>query len=396
MPTCRGQEGSLAATVMKKEELTTAALYAAHWQYVYHLLPSYGIPLGRRWDAAQDLAQTVWLTVLERLPTYSPELHKTPRAWLTGIVRRCAANHRRKLQRRREDLVQDAAELVLQPGLDPEQSAMLATLDQAVRNPERYEAFLLRYRHGLSITEIAAVTGATESAVEWRIRMAKKELERADETDEANEADEIKKSRAFLGLGSLEALSDALQPKPLPPEMGQELWDRLAPHMGGSAGPSPSHPPRAPAGGVVLAKGALVALLVGAFLMGGATGVGGLLAWQRSRSGARAVVEETPAGLAPGAAVSNAPLAVAVAQESGPAEASSSAPAAPSLPWAPSTRSDTGSSKRLLLQMRRASQAGNFALVLALADEHARDFPALDVTARERERAEARRRMSQR
>ena len=36
-----------------------------------------------------------------------------------------------------------------------------------------------------------------------------------------------KKSRAFLGYGSMEALAKALKPRPIPAEVGARLWKKI-------------------------------------------------------------------------------------------------------------------------------------------------------------------------
>ena len=58
---------------------------------------------------------------------------------------------------------------------------------RAIRDVDRREALILQVRCGLSIEEIAAATGATESAVEWRLRMAKKDLEDDDDKKKKKE-----------------------------------------------------------------------------------------------------------------------------------------------------------------------------------------------------------------
>src|SRR5262245_30673107 len=79
------------------DPLTPEALYRERWRYVLRVLPGFGI-----WGKADiwDVAQTVWLTVHQRIESYDPAIYKTPRAWLTGIAWRCALRHRRSWRRR--------------------------------------------------------------------------------------------------------------------------------------------------------------------------------------------------------------------------------------------------------------------------------------------------------
>ena len=395
----------------KRAATKTAAFYADHWRYVRHLLPSYGIPA----EALKDLSQTVWTTAHERITSYDAAIHKTPRAWLTGIVRRCAANYRRTVRRRPEVLTEDPGALVAARGLNPEQAALLGTLRQAIPDEDRRETLILQVRHGLSIEEIAAATGATVSAVEWRLRMAKQELEDDD--------DDKKKSRAFLGFGSLEALAEALRPGPIPDEVGAEDWKEIAerirqresgerPDTSDSDPPTSTIPPPpvvpalAPIGqtaaALTLTKATLGGIVAAAFVVGAVAGIGGLLAWQaydsarKERPSLAAPMGEAQAMEAPcpptAASVTAAPPGSATSRSS------SSSTAAP--PGSATSRSSTaaaaGSSMRLILQMRHAAAVGNFTAVLTLTEEHARTFPTTDVDEREDMRRTALQRLGRR
>lgn len=414
--------------------LTAQALYAERWRYVFRLLPAYGI-----WnrEEARDVAQTVWVTVVARIETYDTATHKTPKAWLTGIVRRCAANHRRESKLRAVEVpVEDPAAQIAAPGLDPEEATLLRTLEQAIRDEDRREALVLQLRHGLTVQEIAAVQGVSEDVVERRLHMARNELK-----DEGEE----KKSGAFLGFGSLEALAEALQPrKPIPDEEGERLWERVAEQVRrqetDGAGlqneplspPSPSLPPlasvpalapAAPGGVLTLTKGMFAVLLAGAFFGGAGTGAGGVLAWQAyearrdalDRQGthpprwAAAITADssvtaatvTSRTAAAGTSSSAAPSSPSTEAASSPAAASKESVAAAagararvrSSSEAPSGPGELAASHLWILRMRRAAQAGNFALVLALAEQHTRRFGEAHVSEREAERIGALRRL---
>lgn len=424
--------------------LTTQALYDEHWRYLLRLLPSFGI-WGRQ--AVCEVAQEVWLTVHRRVHSFDPAVHRTPRAWLTGITWRCAANYRRAWQRRNR-LFSEDPEAVLgalaAPGLNPEEAALLRTLEQAVPDEDQRQAFLLQACHGLTVAEIAAVQGVSETRMERRLTMARKHLQ-----GDGEEADEPKLG-AFLGFGSLEALAEALRPKrPIPDEVGAELWQRIEerirqqgngdahPDDEPQSGPSSSHPPvaaapaPAPAGQgaatLALTKGTLAILLAGAFVTGNVTGA----AWQASRAedapevitleiprpfaarGGAAAREGAPAAAAgPALAASHDPVTPPAARPAARASlrtarsqtGTAAILAAGAMPSArasgtaapPAARSSPGSavaSKLLILQMRRAADAGNDPLVLALADEHARRFDARQAAERETERIRALRRL---
>jgi len=381
------------------ERARTAALYAAHCRYVRNLLPIYGIPAG----AQRDLAQSIWMTVQERIASYDAAIYQTPRAWLTGIVRRCAANYRRKLKRHSpEVLTEDPGALVAAPGLDPEQAALLGTLRQAIGDAERCEAFILQVHRGLSIEEIAAATGVTVSAVEWRLRMAKQDLE----------DDDGKKGRAFLGFGSFEALAEALRPKPIPDELGADEWEEwkeIARRIDAgekpdvsdsepppsSIPPSPAVPALAPSGttatAAAISKGTIGSLVVVAFFVGALAG--GLLARQAHEQPPSVPMEglylATAAPLAAAPPDTAPPRSWASTTAGGTTASTTSTRATPAGSVTSPSGAPASASLRLLLQMRHAAEVGNFAAVLTFADEHARAFPTTDATEREHERRQA-------
>jgi RNA polymerase sigma factor (sigma-70 family) len=379
---------------------TTEDLYAEHWQYVLDLVSSYGIDTNDQ----HDVAQTVWQNVHARIASYDPDQHETPRAWLAGFVRRCAANQRRTTRRKPEVLSAEPAALSRARGLDPEEWEIVQTaLWKAIRNDERREAFVLHIRFGLTIAEIAMATGVLETTVSFRLRMAKHDL-KADSAEKSTRAD------AFLGFGTLEALTEAIRPKPRPFEEGAELWNRIAEQIRreeeeadagrdrSPSSPAPAVPalpalvPSAPASKavVMLTKTKLAALVAGVFASGIATGAGGLLAWQahdaaRSRREAHALEARPmePSPMPTQAAPEPAPSSLAAAR---PAAGSSTA-ARPAPDGAAAAMADD--SQRLILRMQRAAQTASFATVLDLADEHARRFSGEQVRERETQRIEA-------
>jgi len=323
---------------------------------------------------------------------------------ITGIVRRVAANHRHKVARNVEDGSADIEEVAQPYGLDPESAAMLRALDQSVPDPERREAFVLHYFFEHTIAEIAVITGASEHTVERRITMANKDLRR---DDDETPRDKKRRAGAFLGFGTLEAMVAAWRPKPVPPEVGERLWQRLAPRMGPAA-PPPTNPPPASPGGVVLAKGVMAGLLVGALVVGPATGVGGVLAWQTWRPTREVcAVVEAPArapvapalvdfGAEPAGVVASVPTSAPMPSTS---SATRAAPPRRLASARPVTAPDPGSSRRLLLRIRSAAEAAENAdgwkLVLELVEAHAQKFPGLDAVDRDTERALALRQLRQ-
>src|SRR5262245_43661205 len=122
--------------VSTEAAVTTVALYAELWEFVFQLLPSFGV-FG---PDQEDVAQTVWKSVHGQIATYDPA-RQSARAWIAGFVRKCAANYRRTRDRHPESPAADPAAGVAAPGLNPEQYALLRTLEQAVPDEEQREAF---------------------------------------------------------------------------------------------------------------------------------------------------------------------------------------------------------------------------------------------------------------
>ncbi len=420
----------LAGPASGPRERTIAELYAEHWAYVLELLPSFGVSA----QDAEDVAQTAWMHVHRRRDSYDAATHKTRRAWITGFVQRCAANHRRT-QRRERAALEEPGDQVSASGLDPEQATILRDLHRMIPNDEQREALLLQVRHGLSIAEIAAVQEVTESAVGWRLGMARKALKSGDDT---------KKSRAFLGFGSLEALTEALKPRPIPPEVGERQWQEIeerirqeeasSPRDTDAPPPSSSQPTAAAlptqASPTAPALGALSTARLGIVLSLAFVGGSGVVAWRADAATghgpATAVMDaatvpssiasvtaapptsirSTASSAAPSSSTTSSAasstnstpstsvrLAVAPPTSSTstapPSTSSTVANAASSTSSAASTSAPGAESQRLLARMREAMRGRQFFTVLTLAAQHAQQFGATNVREREALRIEA-------
>ncbi len=343
-------------------------LYAEHWKYVVRVLPNYGIHNNDR----SDLAQKVWTTVYLSRDNYNPEEHKTPKAWVTGIARRLAANHHRTQTVRMEVPTFDVGETTAAPMLNPEEMALLRTVTQAIRDEDRREAFLLQRRNGLSIAEIAAVQEVSEDTVKWRLRMANKDL---------NAEDDDKKVGAFLGFGSLDALTEALQPGPIADEVGEHLWKQIEekireieadPNSPAASIPDPSAPTRSSVSGQVT-RGTLAALI------GGSLAVGAIIfvLWrviQVERNLRSVAVEIRAADTLPTATESSLPAVVDTSRKP-TIEKKLAIPKSTAKVGAADESEDIASrSGWMLAAMRRAYVAGHFSDILMLATEHKRRF----------------------
>ncbi|MGH2443040.1 MAG: RNA polymerase sigma factor [Chloroflexota bacterium] len=119
-------------------------------------------------EDAADLLQQVFLQALDKLPQYNPKKGLFV-AWLFGIARHTASNHRR---RGRSTVAWDLVPEVLRPASlnNPESQVLrnesleeLAVLLQAL-HPDQRELLVLRYITGLSFAEIGQIIGKSEAA----------------------------------------------------------------------------------------------------------------------------------------------------------------------------------------------------------------------------------------
>ena len=130
--------------------------------------------------AAEELFQEVWIRVIESRSRYAPQARFS--TWLYTIAHNLLVDHWRK---KGLTLVQLDAEPALAASDNPARQAeareSLTRLLRAIENlpAAQREAFLLHEEAGLSVAEIAAVTGAGEEAAKSRLRYAMAKLKAA-------------------------------------------------------------------------------------------------------------------------------------------------------------------------------------------------------------------------
>jgi len=150
-----------------------AALYRRHLHSVYRYLLS---RTGNVQDA-QDLTSRTFVAALESIDSFRGEGSVV--AWLLSIARHKMQDHYR---RARPLLPLDAARDVVDPGARPDEDAgeklRLQRLAQALAalSPDRAEALALRIFGGLSVVEVAQVTGKSEAAVRMLVYRATQDL----------------------------------------------------------------------------------------------------------------------------------------------------------------------------------------------------------------------------
>jgi RNA polymerase sigma-70 factor (ECF subfamily) len=131
-------------------------------------------------SAAEELFQEVWIRVIESRSRYAPQARFT--TWLYTIAHNLLVDHWRRKGLTVVSL--DAEDVPLEsanPARHAEARESLARLLQAIEAlpPAQREAFLLHEEAGLTVAEIAAVTGAGEEAAKSRLRYAMAKLKAA-------------------------------------------------------------------------------------------------------------------------------------------------------------------------------------------------------------------------
>jgi RNA polymerase sigma-70 factor (ECF subfamily) len=138
--------------------------------------------------AAEDVVQTVFVRIFERIEQYDPARPFAP--WLL----RCVANEALTIARRQQRLVSLDAPLhdqeddvsfldmlpdeALTPDRHLEQQELRETVWQALQtlNPDQRTTLVLRYYVGLSEEELATQTNAPLGTVKWRLHSARRQL----------------------------------------------------------------------------------------------------------------------------------------------------------------------------------------------------------------------------
>jgi RNA polymerase sigma-70 factor, ECF subfamily len=163
-----------------------AALYSRHRSALYRYLVRHV----REAPAADDLFQEVWSRVIAHRASYQPRAKFS--TFLYRIAHNCCVDYRRRASIRlhrpayEEDMDESGQPALCAPERDlpearAEQAELLARYRAALdRLPsEQRDVFLLYEQSGLTLEEIAAVTGVGAETAKSRLRYALSKLRRA-------------------------------------------------------------------------------------------------------------------------------------------------------------------------------------------------------------------------
>jgi RNA polymerase sigma-70 factor (ECF subfamily) len=133
-------------------------------------------------DAAEDLHQETWIAVSKNAAGFDPDKAGFP-AWLFTIARRKVFDHfRRQKVAVLASAHDDAAMMVPDPGQSPLEQVQSRELAQEIVTAvealplEQRGAFVMFAHAGLSLEEIAEVTGVAVETAKSRLRYARAKL----------------------------------------------------------------------------------------------------------------------------------------------------------------------------------------------------------------------------
>lgn len=152
-------------------------VYDAHFDFLWRSARALGVPV----SAVDDLLQDVFVVVHRRLPEF--EGRAALRTWLTRILVRVIAQHRRRF-RRKEDHARLPDEVLDEGGAGPheevERAEAVALLGQILdaMDEDQRTVFVLAEIEQMPVPEIAQVIEVNVNTVYSRLRLARREYER--------------------------------------------------------------------------------------------------------------------------------------------------------------------------------------------------------------------------
>lgn len=162
-----------------------ATLFRTHFDFVWRVARSLGVPASGVDDAVQD----VFLTVHRRLSEF--EGRASMRTWIYAITYRTAQNHRRRSQRQRfDELLEEPLAESPGPGeqLDSARAGQFVMQFLEGVSAEKRDVFVLCVLEELSAPEVAEILGVKLNTVYSRLRLARADFRAALERIAAREA----------------------------------------------------------------------------------------------------------------------------------------------------------------------------------------------------------------
>lgn len=165
----------LALPTEDPKTLELRRLYRLHRDFVWRTL----LALGVAEFGVEEALQDVFLTLHRRWEDYDP--NREVRAWLYGIARRVAANHRRQHARNRcapliEPIAQGAD---LDEELARQEAALLVERFLETLDEDQRDAFVAIDIEGLTAPQVAEALEVSTNTIYSRLRLARRRFEAA-------------------------------------------------------------------------------------------------------------------------------------------------------------------------------------------------------------------------
>lgn len=134
--------------------------------------------LGNSADQANDFLQELFMKLIEKPESYRAEYNFS--TWLYSIANNMCKNEYRRRSIRKEYQEEGTApasfEQISDAGIEPEQLMEKVFQTLEMLGEEHRSAFLLRYREGFSVKEVAEILDLAEGTVKSRLFYARKLL----------------------------------------------------------------------------------------------------------------------------------------------------------------------------------------------------------------------------
>ena len=130
-------------------------------------------------ELAEDMTQELFVKVIENLANFDTK--RSFKTWLFSMANNMCKNayrHRKVEEKAAMHLAYVKPEYANEAQKKYDQKVFLEELEKSLNemDSKKREAFILRYKHDLSIKEIAVVVGAKEGTIKSRMFNALKEL----------------------------------------------------------------------------------------------------------------------------------------------------------------------------------------------------------------------------
>ena len=149
-------------------------IFQDHAAFVMRVVRRMGTPAAD----VEDVAQEVFVVIHRRLSDYDPS--RPLRPWIFGIASRTALAHRRKVGRRRVDLVASAPAIAVDPGQEQviARKQARALLDAALDalDADKRSVFVAYDLEGMSMKEIAEAEGCPLQTAYSRLHAARRNI----------------------------------------------------------------------------------------------------------------------------------------------------------------------------------------------------------------------------